>query len=142
MYRTLYCRYIAIKFLPLYIQVSANGLVTMGSLPGQTFSNRDFPLSGGSYYALAPFWVDLDPSVTGSISYEIHDCLDRSRDSISLLERVSDFVSEREEVNFQGTRMIVVLWEDIPEYTESGSSSTRVRPVHTSVTVIILITCF
>ena len=69
---------------------------------------------------VAPFWASNDiSSRTGSISYEVHN----SASSGSYLEQVSSFVSRSQEVQFEGTWMIVTEWRDVSQFNGSYNDS-------------------
>ena len=64
----------------------------------------------GAAAFVAPYWIDNDPSVQGSVVYEVHER------SSALLQRVSDFISRDQNVEFSGVWMLVVFWLDVPEF--------------------------
>ena len=66
-------------------------------------------------YILAPFWADVDITRSGAVYYETHTMtVPASRD---LLDRVSSFITFTTEEEFQGTWMLIALWDDVPPYT-------------------------
>ncbi len=62
---------------------------------------------------MAPFWSDVDLSLAGTIQYEVHSMDSGLIGSVELLRNVSEFVSTREMVDFEGTWMLVVSWEQV-----------------------------
>ena len=107
----------------LILQLSTDGLLVFGDVPAPDFitANGSFPTNLG-YYLVAPFWVDLDYSSGGSISYEIHSCISENGVSRELLERTSSFVSSAKNLSFQGTWMFVERWEEVPGVTSSDNT--------------------
>ena len=61
---------------------------------------------------IAPYWVDNDPSMGGSVSYEVHSGTN------SLLNQVSNGISRIEGVEFSGTWMLVAYWLDVPLFSQ------------------------
>lgn len=59
---------------------------------------------------MAPYWIDNDPSLQGSVCYEVHV------QGSPLLQDVSNFVSRNQSVEFSGVWMLVAFWLDVPEY--------------------------
>ena len=57
---------------------------------------------------IAPYWIDNDPSLGGSVSYEVHT------GSSHLLSQVNDYISHSQSVEFIGTWMLVVDWFHVP----------------------------
>ena len=71
-------------------------------------------LASGSF--IAPYWVDNDPSMGGSVSYEVHT------GNSSLLSQVSNVISSTEAVEFSGTWMLVAYWLDVPLFGQTSVS--------------------
>ena len=63
-------------------------------------------------YLAAPFWSDVDITNGGAISYEVHT----SSTGSQLLESVSPFISEEENVTFDAEWMLVAYWEEVTEF--------------------------
>jgi hypothetical protein len=49
------------------VKIAANGLLSFGTVPGQTWTNQAIPTAGDPNDLLAVFWDDLDASVAGKI---------------------------------------------------------------------------
>ena len=94
----------------MYLQVTANGIFYIDSSRIYYGQPTKFSmLPQGSSPFIAPYWFDNDPSSQGNVSYEIHS------GSSFLLTQVSEYISNRERVQFSGTWMVVAYWLDVPE---------------------------
>ena len=83
-----------------------NGLLSFDS-PYGSFSNRPFPSTLSSRYLVAPFWDDADTRFdSGLVSFVIYE-------SGYVLDYVSAFLRRTNPSNFQGTWMMITLWEAI-----------------------------
>ena len=101
------------------LQVGTNGYFYFG--PRQTvYTPSLFSSTSTPNYLVAPFWADIDITVHGSISYEVHSTSAGSS-SIALLNRVSTFISNQQNTQFSGNWMLVASWSQVSAY--SGSSS-------------------
>ena len=101
------------------LQVGTNGYFSFGTR--RTVYNPSLFSSTSPYsYLVAPFWADIDITVHGSISYEVHSTSAGSS-SIALLNRVSTFISNQQNTQFSGNWMLVASWSQVSAY--SGSSS-------------------
>lgn len=105
------------SFYTLFIsQISTNGIISFGEpfyvLPPSLFPGTASTVAGS--YLVSPFWADVDITLKGGIHYEIHP--GNTAASSTVLTTVSDFVSEREGVVFEGTWMLVVTWESVPPW--------------------------
>ena len=96
-------------------QVATNGLVSFGnaftSFVPIPFSNE----SSIGLFVAAPYWADIDNSVTGEIWYETHTAGsgENSTESNALLEEVSAFVRARQNIPlFNGSWMLVAMWNE------------------------------
>ena len=87
----------------------ANGVIYIDSDSGECCPVAFVDLPDGTTPFIAPFWVDNDPSVRGNVSYEVHTT------GSPLLNRVSDYISSNQGVQFRGTWMMVAFWWDVPE---------------------------
>ena len=100
-------------------QVGTNGYFSFGT--PRTITRPSLFSSTSSYnYLVAPFGADIDISIYGSISYEVHSTSAGSS-SIALLNRVSTFISNQQNTQFSGNWMLVATWNRVPAF--SGSSS-------------------
>ena len=70
---------------------------------------------------IGPYWIDNDPSAGGFVSYEVF-----TGDSDQLSE-VSNFISETENVAFNGTWLLVAQWDDVPVWMMSNTVSIYTR---------------
>lgn len=65
---------------------------------------------------VAPFWASSDTSNrVGTVSYEVY----RSETSQKYISQVSMFISQQQQVIFNGTWMLISEWSNIPQYGES-----------------------
>ena len=62
-------------------------------------------------YLVAPFWSDVDITMSGNIHYEVH--MDNIFGYSLALGNVSQFISRSASVDFLGTWMLVVSWESV-----------------------------
>ena len=107
-------------FLP---QVATNGIISFGSqfphFSATLFPNPNNPTVFNSYVA-APYWSDIDNRNFGEIWYETHRA-GQSSTSDTLLGRVSNLVrSEQGVPSFQGTWMIVAMWNGSVPFAGTG----------------------
>ena len=73
------------------------------------FTPELFPIE--SLYLVAPFWADIDISVgVGAISYQTY-----STGSL-LLDSVNAFISDEEDSDFIGHWMLLVEWNNVPQF--------------------------
>ena len=104
------------NLLYILLQISPNGYLTFGynffAIGGQTF-----PIPRYDRYIVAPLWSDWDVTRGGSITYQVYQC--DSSYSFQLLQRVSHFISEVQNVDFHGTWMVVAHWEDVSKWGHS-----------------------
>ena len=101
------------------LQVGTNGYFSFGTR--QTVAPPTVFSSTSPYnYLVAPFWADIDISIHGSISYEVHNTSAGSS-SIALLNGVSTFISNQQNTQFSGNWMLVASWSQVSAY--HGSSS-------------------
>ncbi len=97
------------------LQVSSNGFFSFDSEVAyntpQLFSSS-FP----SAYLVAPFWANNDISNRiGNISYEVHS----SEDSSEYINMVSTFISQQQQVQFNGSWMLLAEWNHVPQFSGS-----------------------
>ena len=97
------------------IQVHTNGLIFIDGKIGLVTPQMFSSIASGSF--IAPDWVDNNPSMGGSVSYEVHN------DGSALLRQVSCAISSRENINFRGTWMLVVYWFNVPLFERTVVSS-------------------
>ena len=95
--------------------MSTNGIISF-SRPFPYHSPHLFP--GSSFYSflVAPFWTDNDISNgVGLVSYQVHDGTTES------LNWVSSFISQRQQIRFNGNWMLVAEWRNVPKYLGDAS---------------------
>ena len=96
---------------PLLLQVGTNGLISFGA-PITDFSPSLFPLEHD--FIVAPFWSDVDISTgVGQIRYEVHTT---SSVGSTFLSNVSQFIEEQTNTSFTGQWMLLVEWEEVPQF--------------------------
>ena len=120
-----------VKFSYTTIQVATNGLISFGNtftfFAPILFSNES-SLAAVTFVA-APYWADIDNSVTGEIWYETHTVGsgENSTESNALLEEVSAFIRARQGVpSFSGSWMLVATWNESFPFSFGFSNITEV----------------
>ena len=108
------------------LQVGTNGVISFQEgfshhLPNPFPSELTFISSA---FLLAPFWSDIDPSIYGSIRYQIHDQFNSA-----FLSQVNDFISNYTESTFTGTWMLVVQWYEVVEARTTAPVSLLYQPI-------------
>ena len=79
-----------------------------------------FSSTAPSSHLVAPYWANNDISNRlGSVSYEVH----HSETSSTYIGQVSSFISQQQQVQFNGTWMILAEWQSVPQF---GGSLTAV----------------
>lgn len=76
-------------------------------------------------YVVAPFWADVDITISGYIAYATFTS------GSPVLNQLSSFIRDQEDSFFSGNWMIVAEWNSVPEY---GRSRFVVSPCPCSVT--------
>ncbi len=71
---------------------------------------------------MAPFWSDVDVRLNGNIKYEVHSDDTGLVGSAELLRNTSDFISVKASVEFIGSWMLVVSWEDVHPWPNGEGS--------------------
>ena len=90
--------------------MGTNGLLSF-DIPYDFFVNNDFPVSVEDLYLVAPFWDDADATEgSGQVSYEIYE-------TGYQLDYVSAFIRRRNPSDFQGTWMMVVMWDSVQQFS-------------------------
>ncbi|XP_069057914.1 alpha-tectorin-like [Pleurodeles waltl] len=96
--------------------VNSNGVVSFG-VPVYQFTSDPFPLSDGRAF-VAPFWTDVDITITGNVFY-------RESRNATLLQRASSDVHRYFELSsFYATWLYIATWDKVAYY---GSSSSKVN---------------
>ena len=90
-------------------QVTTNGIIYFGQPAVECCPVRFQDLRSDAVAFVAPYWIDNDPSVQGSVSYEALIQGD------PLVQEVSDFISKSQGTVFSGEWMLVAFWLDVPE---------------------------
>ena len=71
-----------------------------------------------SSYLVAPFWAQNDISHrVGHVAYEVHD----TENSETYLSLVSAYISGHQQVQFDGTWMLLAEWNSVPQFQGSIS---------------------
>ena len=117
-------------------QVSTNGLISFGEVFSffnpVLFSNDSTSFITASF-VVAPYWADIDNSVTGEIWYETHTAGgENSTESELLLEKVSAFIREQQgQPTFNGSWMLVATWNESFPFSPS-QNTTEVSLLHSN----------
>ncbi len=61
---------------------------------------------------VAPFWSNIDTRSTGDVLYKVHT----DKSNPELLHSVSRFIRTEKDVRFSGRWMLVVDWNEVPQY--------------------------
>ena len=94
-------------------QISTNGLISFGSAYTHYIPSR-FPIT---QRVIAPYWHDIDMRFKGSVMYAT---ITSTHPTLShLLDVVSNFVSDAENIQFVATMMLVARWVDACPYPDS-----------------------
>ena len=100
-----------------YLQVATNGYFSLGRRITHLENPSPFNESNVYKYIVAPYLSDIDTRSTGSVSYEVYS----NRTNLSLLQRVSSFIQQKEQNRFTGTWMIIAEWNSV---VDSGINKT------------------
>ena len=93
-------------------QVSSNGLISF-TIPFINYIPETFPIL---QQVVAPYWDDSDTRVKGFVRYAV---ITKDSQTLScLLELTDDFISSREDVDFEASWVLVARWIDICPYRE------------------------
>ena len=117
-------------YMCTYLQVNANGIIFINSSSGVSSPTNFAMLPQGSTPFIAPYWFDNDPSSHGNVSYEIHP------KSSPLLTQVSEYISNRESVQFTGNWMMVAYWLDVPELFSEDVVRNTVNPIFAVILIL------
>lgn len=91
-------------------QVSTNGILSFAR-PFPYHSPHLFPGTSFYNFLVAPFWSDNDiRRDVGAVSYWVYT---GQSDSLTF---VSTYISQQEQVKFNGTWMLAAEWSSVPEY--------------------------
>lgn len=110
------------KFILLlsFFQINHNGIISLNT-EFPRFLSDPFPLIDTIVQLIAPFWSDVDTSVTGHIYYHNasgnHQLLERARNEV-----MRYFTSG---ADFQPTYVFIVTWDHVSFF--GGSSSGLVK---------------
>ena len=96
--------------IPL-LQVETNGLISFGA---PIFDDFGPSLISEYDFIVAPFWSDVDFGTgVGQIRYEVHTT---SNVGSTFLSNVSQFIQEQINTSFTGQWMLLVEWEQVPQF--------------------------
>lgn len=95
------------------LQVTANGIFSFGN-PFPYHSPHLFPGTSFYNFLVAVYWTDNDISTgVGEVSYQVHT------DNTETVQWVNTYISQTQQVNFNGTWMLLAEWKDVPQYLSS-----------------------
>ena len=94
------------------MQVSTNGYISMGLTPTANAQNVE-----GANSVVAPYGADVDTREGGTVSYT------RFHAPVPELKVVSEFIQDQMDVEFQGTKMMIGLWDNVPQFKGKAVSS-------------------
>ena len=98
--------------------MSSNGIISFRN-PFDEFADRnmgiEFPTITFRHSVIAPLWIDLNPTVSGSINYTT------SREP-DVLNRTSLLLADGnpELCDFQPTLVVIVTWDKVPLHTNNS----------------------
>jgi len=103
-------------FSVLTHQVGTNGVISFGA-EFPHWNAMLFPTNINtnlSAYVVAPYWADADARLGGEIRYEVFErgCDDTNVSNL-LLDRVGNFITNETGVQFTGTLMMTVMWDEV-----------------------------
>ena len=99
--------------------MGTNGLLSF-DIPYDFWFNVVFPGSVEGRYLVAAFWDDADATQgSGQVSYEIYE-------TGYQLDYVSAFIRRRNPSSFQGTWMMVTMWNSVQPFSFSFFPPTEV----------------
>ena len=103
------------------MQVSTEGYFSVGDTLSRVYNvPQRFSSSSPFTHFIAPFWSNSDISNrVGNVSYEVHT----RYHAPNLINLVSSFISQQQQVQFNGTWMLVARWNNVPQF---GGSLTDV----------------
>ena len=94
-------------------QVSSNGFFSFGGAVPYT-TPQLFSSTFSDAYLVAPYWASNDISNrVGNISYEVHSSTD-------YVIQVSTFISQQQQVQFNGSWMLLAEWNNVPQFNGSN----------------------
>lgn len=100
-----------IRFVPknVKLQVATNGYFSLGRRITQLQSPSLFTESNAHQFIVAPYLSDIDTRSTGSVSFEIYS----NKTDLPLIQKVSNFIQQREHNKFTGTWMLIAEWKSV-----------------------------
>ena len=72
---------------------------------------------------MAPFWADVDLRLDGNVRYQTFKITSEDEDETRQLREVNDYISNEEKVNFTGSWMLLVEWEDVHPFPHGDQES-------------------
>lgn len=108
-------RYVVVP--AFFQQVVTNGRIYICSNDIDCCPLRYLHLPAESPPFFAPYWTGNDPSIRGNVSYEVHT------EGSPLLQNVSIYISIKQNVEFNGTWMMVAYWHEIQESFQDSTVS-------------------
>lgn len=91
------------------LQVATNGYVSLGRRVTHLQNPSLFNQSDINKYIVAPYLSDIDTRSSGSVSFETYS----NTTNLPLLQKVSNFIQQREFSSFVGTWMLIAEWNSV-----------------------------
>ena len=91
------------------LQVATNGYVSLGRRVTHLQNPSLFNQSDINKYIVAPYLSDIDTRSDGSVSFETYS----NTTNLPLLQKVSNFIQQREFSSFVGTWMLIAEWNSV-----------------------------
>jgi len=86
---------------------------------------------------VAPFWASNDISNrVGIVSYEVHS----SAASSSYTNLVSSFISQQQQVQFNGTWMLLAEWHSVPQFGGSLTVVSKRKELACCMCILVILT--
>ena len=84
-------------------------MITIGQEAIECCPIRFDRILAGAPAFVAPYWIDNDPSVQGGVTYEVFT------QGNSSMERVSNYISRDQSIDFNGVWMLAAIWVNVSE---------------------------
>ena len=125
-YQLMLCVELILSVFFLSMQINTNGIISFDSSFPQPPSNNSIPplviQSGNETIfappSIAPFWSDIDTSVSGNISFN-------EVDPSSDIRSVTDIIRAafKDSLQFVPTQVYNISWEGVPPYSNDSNAS-------------------
>jgi len=73
-----------------------------------------------SAFCLAPYYIDLDPTVQGDIYYQVYDNTGGAADATVVANAMQLVIDSYGAVDFVPDYIVVATWVDLPQYDDTS----------------------